>query len=315
MKRKLTTLVFAAAAILLGAGITAPALAQEGGGTPPDAPYGDDALIEGLTPSGWEQVGDIEHYNVAALYDKIDGRSELYMAYDVLGLSWVSFVDKDDSSNFIDLFVYDLQSPSAAFGVFSVEREPGQPKLGFGRSGYRTGSNYFYWKGDYYAYVQASKDNDKSRAAGLAVAKGLEPRLKDDGSAVKGLDLVPIKTLVPETIQYFRSDAMSLDFMSNTFTAKYMVGETEVTAFMTRRGSNDEAADIVKQYRGYFADYGEDIQQKTVDGTGIALADLGGEYYDAVFQLDDVVAGVSATKGAEFTEKAAKALLALLKAN
>jgi hypothetical protein len=36
-------------------------------------PFGDDALLAGLGPEGWRQSGKIEHYNVASLYDKIDG--------------------------------------------------------------------------------------------------------------------------------------------------------------------------------------------------------------------------------------------------
>ncbi len=276
--------------------------------------YGDDAFVANLAPAGWKQVGDIEHYNVASLYDKINGRSELYMAYDVRGLSWVSFALDGDTSTFIDLFIYDMQSPTGAFGIYSVERETGQEKVDLGRAGYKTGSNFFFWKGNYYGYIQAAKDSEAIDAAALAVSKGVLDRVTDDGGAVIGLDKVPTNGMVEDSVQFFRADALSLDFMNNTFTAKYAVGDQAVTGYMTWRGSEAEAAEIVGKFVDYLKEYGESPTSKTIDGVEIHMADLGGGFMDSMFQLGSTVAGLTSTEGAELTEKGAAHLIALLKA-
>lgn len=275
-----------------------------------DVAFGDGSILEGLTPKGWHQAGEIEHYNVARLYDKVDGRSELYMAYDVTGLSWISFVEDTDNNTFMDVFLYDMRSPTGAFGVYSVEREIDQPAVDLGREGYRTDSNHYFWKGKYYVYIQASLDTEAVVTAGLGVAKGLADRLADDGSAVEGLDLVPADGLKLDSIQYFKADAMSLDFMTDTFTALYPGGgETSVKAFMSRRPSEADAQNVMDQFVGYLEEYGDDLERKTVDGIEYAAADLGGGFFDAIFRTGNIVAGVTAIEGgAEATIEAAVAI-------
>lgn len=277
------------------------------------AAFGNDTLLEGLTPAGWRQTGEIEHYNVASLYNKIDGRSELYMAYDVVGLSWISFASEADSGVFIDVFIYDMRTPTGAFGIYSVEREPGQEKLSIGREAYRTGANIFFWKGQHYGYLQCSRVSDENKAAIVNVANKLADRLEDDNSPVIGIELVPTEGMLPDTLQYFRADAMTLDFMNNTFAAKYDVNGTAVTAFMTRRDSEAEATDILKQYIGYMNEYGENVKPQSIDGVDMTSADLGGGYMDVVFQIGDIVAGVSSVEGEEVAISAAKAVLGKLK--
>ena len=269
--------------------------------------FGDDALVADLAPEGWQQSGDIEHYNVATLYNKIDGRSELYMSYDVLGLSWVSFVNQDDNAKFIDVFIYDMRSPTGAFGIYSVEREAGQERLDIGDAAYRTGANIFFWKGKYYGYIQASDESAKDAVE--TVARNLVDRLPESDEPVQDLDLVPTEGMVEDTLQFFRADAMSLDFMSNTFTVHYLIDNTDVTAFMSRRDSADEAGQVKEAYVGYLEEYGDDVQRHDVDGTEVVVGDLGGGFYDAVFATDDIVAGVSAVEGPELALQGATELI------
>lgn len=271
--------------------------------------FGEDAVLEGLSPKSWHQAGAIEHYDIARLYDKINGRSELYMAYDVVGLSWVSFVEDTDNNTFMDVFLYDMRSPTGAFGVYSVEREIDQPKVALGREGYRTDSNHYFWKGKYYVYIQASIDTEAVVSAGLSVAKALADRLDDSGGPVLGLDLVPKDGVIEDSIQYFKVDAMALDFMTETFTALYPLGDTTVKAFMSRRSSEEEAGKIVEQYAGYLEEYGDDLERKTVEGTEYIVADLGGGFYDGVFRVGSVVAGVSAVEGGADAVVAASAVI------
>jgi hypothetical protein len=278
-------------------------------------PFGDDALLAGLAPAGWSQVGEIEHYNVASLYDKIDGRSELYMSYDVRGLSWSSYVKDGDSSRFIDVFVYDMRSPTNAFGIYSVEREVDQPAVDVGREGYRTGSNYYFWKGNHYAYVNSSHVSDEATAAGLALANGVASRLADDGGPVLGQDWLPREGLIEDSVQYFKVDAMAMDFMTETFTGQYRWGETPAKAFITKRASEDDAVAVLREYHKYLADYGDEVERFDVDGVEEAEADLGGGFYDAVFRLGDTVAGITALQGADPAKTAAVKLLTLLKAS
>src|SRR5262245_59511755 len=61
--------------------------------------------LEGLTPEGFTRKGRVERYTEANLYDKIDGRSELFHSYDVTGMTFATFSRTGDPSKFIDVFL------------------------------------------------------------------------------------------------------------------------------------------------------------------------------------------------------------------
>src|SRR5262249_893543 len=159
----------------------------------------------------------------------------------VRGLSWVSFVQEGNNDNFLDLFVYDMREVKNSFGIYSVEREAGQPAAEFGRMSYQTGSNFYFWKGNHYGYVNASRKDDANTAAAKLILAGLMPRLEDSDAAIDGLDWLPKEGLIEDTIQYFKVDALSLDFLTNTFAAQYQLGDKRVRVFVTRRANEQEA--------------------------------------------------------------------------
>ena len=74
--------------------------------------------LEGLTPEGFTKKSLVERYTEANLYEKINGRSELFHSYDVTGMTFVTFSKADDPSKFIDVFLYDMTTPLGAFGVY-----------------------------------------------------------------------------------------------------------------------------------------------------------------------------------------------------
>ena len=273
--------------------------------------YGDDALVSGLQPEGWSQSGNIEHYNIAALYTKIDGRSELYMAYDVLGLSWVSMIQDENRDNFLDVFIYDMQSPTGAFGIYSVEREQGQEQVDVGADeAYKSGSNYYMRKGRFYAYVNASQSNEANDAAGLAVAQALMERVPADDRPVHGLDWLPQDGLVNDSIAYFKVDAMSLDFLIDTFLANYDFGQGSVRAFISKRADEADATAIYEAFKAYGNDYGESVELQEVGFAEAAFTDWGGEFYDVVAVKNSSIVGLTNVEGKENAVAAMTQLLA-----
>lgn len=289
---------------------TAPAEAEQldngrGQEAPPaetagDYEVGESALLEGLAPQGWKLSTPVEHYEVETLYNKINGRSEMYMSYNVRELSWAGYVKPDEPGRFIDIFVYDMQSATGAFGVYAAERDADQEKVDLGRDGYTTDGNYYFWKGKYYAYVQSSHDDEAGRKAAFHVASNLDARLQDNDEEIRGLNWLPTEGLQEDSITYFLVDAMSLDFMTDTFTARYDLGlEFEPVCFVTRRESPAAAEALFEEYKGYLEDYGMSTEDLSQGDIQIMIGDLGGGYYDGGFVVRSTVGGISAVQGEE----------------
>ncbi len=265
-------------------------------------------------PKGWKKPGGVERYTITNLYDKINGRSELYNSYDIVGMTFVTFLNETDSSKYIDIFLYDMRTAMGGYGVYSVERSPGNPSADLGRSSYRTDRDLFMWKGQYYLTVLASHDTPDVQDRVLEIGKTIEAKLEDNGGSVWGLDTLPKENRKDETIQYFQIDALALSFMTNTFTAEYAFGDENVTLFLSKQDSDAVAAEKVEQYLGYLNKYGDEVEQKKIDGVSCASGDMGGGFYDAAFQFGPYIAGVSAVQGRETALEAAAWLLNAMKA-
>lgn len=252
-------------------------------------------IVAGFTPKGWQLFDEVKQFTPENLYEQINGRASFFLAYDMIRMTYVSFVNNDKPAKFIDLSIFDMGSPTNAFGVFSTERSQGEPSLNLGRAGYRSDANYFIWKGQYYIRIISSEATDEFQRVGMQLARKTTDCLPDSGKQVWGLTALPLKDRMPESVQYFKVDAMGLDFMRNTYTAAYRKGNTLVTAFLSQQAAAESARVTVVQYARYAKKYGKGIDRLKAGEVELISCDMGGSY-DVVFHKGHLMGGVSSVE-------------------
>lgn len=272
-------------------------------------------MLEHIAPSGWEANAAIERYTVENLYDKIDGRSELFMSYGVVAMGWCSLAERAHPERFIEVFLYDMGSALGAFGVFSVERVSETTPLNLGRGAYRTPTDLLFWKGRYYLTLTGAETGAAIEQAQEAVAKAIAQRLPESEETLWGMETLPKEQRMDESIQYFAVDAMSMDFMTDTFTADYRFGEQTLRCFVSRQADAAGAAAALAQFADYMRSYGEGFETVERDGLKLIAAEFGGGYADAAFQAGRYLAGVSAVKGKAHALDAAARFASMLQAS
>jgi len=265
--------------------------------------------LEGLTPEGFAKKSPVERYTEANLYEKIDGRSELFQSYDVTGMTFVTFSKAGDPSKFIDIFLYDMTTPLGALGVFSVERPTGSKPVAIGDGGHRTAADLFFRKGRYYASILTSGPDEVVQKAASALADTLANRLKGKAAELWGLAMLPAKNRIDDTVQYLMVDALGLDFLTNAFKAQYRDGEAEFTAFVARCKSAAIAAELLLKYRAHLEEFGEMAEPARIEGASVMFAEMGDGDFDGACQVGDVIVGVTAVKGRDAAVKAMTFLL------
>ncbi|MBT8371298.1 MAG: hypothetical protein KJO34_10075, partial [Deltaproteobacteria bacterium] len=229
------------------------------------------------------------------LYEQINGRASFFLAYDMIRMTYVSFTPGAEAAKFINLSIYDMGTPTNAFGVFSAERSQEESPLNLGRAGYRSNANYFIWKGQYYIQIISSEVTNEFKRIGMHLARKLTDFLLDSGEQVWGLAALPLTDRIPESIQYFKVDAMGLDFMRNTYTATYRKGNTLVTVFLSQQDSVESALTVVGRYAKYANKYGKGIDRLKDGKVELVACDMGGSY-DVVFHKGRLIGGVTAVE-------------------
>jgi len=249
-------------------------------------------MVAGSTPKGWQIFDEAKQFTPENLYEQINGRAAFFQAYDMIRMTYARFVNSDETTQFINLSIYDMGTPTNAFGVFSAERSQGESSLDLGRASYRSGANYFIWKGQYYIRIISAGTSDEFQRIGMDLAQKVTDFLLDSGEHVWGLSALPLADRMPESVQYFKVDAMGLDFMRNTYTATYRKGNTMVTAFLSRQDSAESARAKVVRYAAYAKKYGKGTDRLRAGEVELVSCDMGGTY-DVVYQKGPLIGGVT----------------------
>ena len=124
-------------------------------------------VVADLTPKGWQIFDEIKQFTPENLYEQINGRASFFLAYDMVKMIYVSFVNSTNPEKFLDLSIYDMGTTTNAFGVYSTERSPEEPTIDIGQSGYSSGANYFIWKGQYYIRIINSEMTRVAQRLGM----------------------------------------------------------------------------------------------------------------------------------------------------
>ena len=254
------------------------------------------AVVAGVTPGDWHIYDQVKQFSPENLYEQINGRAELYLSYDIVKMTYATFENPADPRQFIELCIYDMGTPTNAFGVFSVERSRDAPSVEFGRAGYRSGASVYVWDGHYYVTVIGSADTDHLREMTIELARNVTNSLMDSDEPVWGLTALPEEDRIGASLRYFQVDAMGLDFLRNTYTAQYRKSGVDVAAFLSRQDTLESAHAALDRYAEHAAHYGVGVEETTVaESWGryrLLTCDLGGAF-DVVFQRGRLVGGVT----------------------
>jgi hypothetical protein len=262
--------------------------------------------LAGLAQPAWQAAGPVEHYDAEHLYEKIDGRAELYLAYQVQAMFCQSWAGPDSAA--VELYAFDMGQPLLAFGVYAAERPEAATPVALGGGGYTAGGSCLFWQDRWYVQVLTAQAGSAASAACRQWAAQVSGRLGHGTASLWGLDLLPTAGRVTDSERYVRRDALGLDFLSQAFTARYRLASgAELTGFVAQAADADAAAAVLQAYQTYLRDYGTQVRQKEVGGLPATLGALSGSY-DLVLRWGRYVGGVNMATDSTAAESVALAL-------
>ncbi len=261
------------------------------------------SMIESLKSNGWELHDEVEIFKPINLYEKINGRAEYYLSYDLIWAIFGGYWRSMDNRFPIELSIFNMGTPTYAFGVFSGERTVGAAQLKLGREAYYSGGKYYIWKGQYYIQISARDTMHEQQQACLDLAETLANNLNDSDQTIWGLQTLPTKNQVPQSVQYFLIDALGHSFLHNTYTAKYYKDKIEIPVFLSHQDSPATVETIITKFKDHVKKYGKGVELISVDGIKVLVCDMD-KYYDVIFQKGSLVAGVIGLKNKDLAVEA-----------
>lgn len=244
------------------------------------------ALVESLVPMGPE-----EHYTEDTLYEKINGRAPAYFEYNFQELTARSFSVAGSSGAFVDIFLYRMDSPLNAFGIFSAERDPSGEPLDFVDDGYLSGMGFFLRAGPVYAQILASSTDAEVLSAAEAYTRNLVATLPVDDSGMGGREFLPTAGRIPGSATYINENAYGQAVLNAVYEARYTVDETELTAFAQQSPDRETARTNWETLRDFYSRYGSLEEEFEAGGASVFIGEVFGEW-NVVYIRDTVLSGV-----------------------
>jgi hypothetical protein len=247
-------------------------------------------LPAGVT--GWTAAGQDSSYTRSTLFDYIDGGAELYLSYGFKDAINRRYTSGGKSDIVVDIF--DMATAPNAFGVFSQSMETVEKH--FGQGSQVSKGLLIFWKDRFYVSIVAHPETDESKKAIHTLAALIDKTIEKEGPLPAILSLLPEKSLVKESIRYFRHHAwlnahyfiadhnlLHINDTTEALLAKYEGGSKRslllLVEYTDEQSAQQAYGDFVKSY---LPNISGKVPVQIEDGTWTACH-LSGNLFIAVF--------------------------------
>jgi hypothetical protein len=287
-----------------------PGALQQELSTQPPSPFTPPQDLRQYAPQNLTSLSPAESFGPENLSDKINGKAELYLSAGFVRLVSQRFAIEDEPSAWMEAFIYDMGSPRGSYAVYSLQKRFEAKELELGDYGYGTENSLYFVHGPYYLEIVSSVAQERMAELMLSFGRNFISKTPMESNELNELALFPEKNLNRESISLIPSNGFGFEQFDSIFTAQYGVGDTELTAFLSRRKSQVEAARLVESYTSFLLKFGGTELKSNLNIPGAKLVEIM-DTFELFFSRGSILAGVH---GAE-NRKAAEELALMLNQN
>jgi len=173
--------------------------------------------VDGSVP-GWSRDGELQKFAGEDLYTYIDGGAEIYQEY---GFRRVVLQDYQNAAGkSISLEIFEMQTPAAAYGVFTFKRSGKGKSVTLGSEAELEDYYLNFWKGPFLVTLTGFEEGPVTVAGVLAIGRAVDAKIGERGE-------------VPDLVRALPKDGL------RTGSVKYLkglLGLNNVYPFYTARG-------------------------------------------------------------------------------
>jgi len=159
-------------------------------------------LPDGNAAWGWSKDGEPQEYEGEDLYTYIDGGAEIYQEY---GFRRVIIQDyKNAKGKSVSLEIFEMETPAAAFGMFSFKRSGSGQSVALGAGAELEAYYLNFWKGRFLVTLTGFDEAPETVDGLTAVAGIVDSKIREAGKVPGLVGALPEKGLRTGSVKYLR---------------------------------------------------------------------------------------------------------------
>ncbi len=215
---------------------------------------------------GWTLDGKVILYDKDALFDRIDGESELYFPYGFQMLAYARYQNRQNPMIAIDADVYKMGSLLDAFGIFANYRRKDDAEAAVGGGGTVSSSQLFFFQDRYFVRLQITGTTGIGKDIFFACANAISKNLPQNAGRPKELDALTVPAVVKKSERYVAQSLLGYEFFKRGLIADAMSGKDQVQVFVVLEQGGEAAQKTFDQYRSYLKQSGSDARIAAAQG-------------------------------------------------
>ena len=233
-----------------------------------------------------------ERFGPDTLYEKINGRADLYLSSGFASLKTQRFSMDKTGGAWAEVFVYDMATPENAFSVFSMQRREDAEAAGIVPNAYRTENAMFLAHEQFYLeIIGADASEALLQAIGLLAHTFVKAHGGTTMATAPGSGLFPEGGLQAGSLQLIAANAFGYEQLDRVYTADYLVEAARLTAFVSDRHTAEAASALAVEYRQTLVSYGASTIDAPLPVEGAVVIQFF-DAYEIVFSRGRYLAGV-----------------------
>ncbi|MBU1695381.1 MAG: hypothetical protein KKC51_15665 [Verrucomicrobia bacterium] len=208
------------------------------------------------TPEGLTALGAPEFFGADTLYEKINGRAELYLPAGFQSLECRRFGKADSPEGGFEVFLYDMGAPRAAYSVFSVQQREGAESQDFVRFAYLAENALFFCHGRYYVEIIGAEAAASLQEDLRTMARRFVADTPAEPADLPELAWLPRAHRVGGTPRLYLTDGLGFQKLADLFVADYRIGEFDLSGFVAVQADAARAKELAKAYQKFLMDDG-----------------------------------------------------------
>ena len=242
-------------------------------------------------PQGLVPLTPAETFDSQNLSDKIDGKAELYLSAGFNRLNSQRLKGEQTDDIWFEVFVYDMGTGQNAFSVFSAQRREDAEPLDLAKYSYKTSNAIFFTHGPYYIEIIASDASEQIMIPMKTLAENFIHETRTDTITIAAEQLFPEKNKVANSTSLIASDAFGYERLNQIYTAEYTLDGAKLMAYLSDRGSSEEAKKLASAYGDFLVSFGGKSIDAKLTITGARLVEIL-DTYEIIFSCGPYIAGV-----------------------
>jgi hypothetical protein len=165
----------------------------------------------------WAPEGEPRTYAAENLWEAINGGAELFIAY---GVREMSEQDIRSGNLIVAVQIYDMGDPLNAYGIYTTERGPDDPKFRIGTESIITPFQVLLLKGRYYVKADVL-EGEIGEAKGKDLLASLNDALPGSTAFPPELQVLPTNGKLENTERYIKESFLGLSELRECVYAQY----------------------------------------------------------------------------------------------